>query len=170
VRAKPSPAIPARSVLPVAPVAPPPPSPAQVIQAQLAKMPGIWGGNLPRPNIGICALRLELKPGQDNHFTGYSTMSCGPSLIMRPGQLTAQRQASSLMQQMTPVSAILSGAADEKGAIVLKQDQAIGARDGCNITQVSLVPFAENLAASWTEGPGEACEGGQAVMHRVGAL
>lgn len=74
------------------------------------------------------------------------------------------------MQQMTPVSAILSGAADEKGAIVLKQDQAIGARDGCNITQVSLVPFAENLAASWTEGPGEACEGGQAVMHRVGAL
>jgi hypothetical protein len=171
VRAKPSPAIPARTILPVVPVAPPPPSPAQVLQAQLAKMPGIWGGGVPVPNVGICEIHLELKTIDEKNFTGDSAMSCGNLQAFRPGQRSSLQSVNARLQEMKPVAAKFSGVADDKGAIVLHQDLSLGDRDGCNITDLSLVPFGDsNLGVTWKEGPLASCAHGQVVMHKVPAL
>jgi hypothetical protein len=178
---KPSPAITApdrasSTLAPAAPVAPaPPPSPEEVQSAQLAASLGIWGGSVPRPNLGMCALRLELKPGTDKPgYLGYSTMSCANLQQFRPGHRSDPKNANDAMLDSVPVNAILSGEA-KNGSIELVQDKAIGySRTGCNVIRISLTPFAEHLGATWTEGPEnwkEAgavnhCGGGQVMLSR----
>ena len=160
-----------------APVAPPPPPPApptpeEIQAAQLAKLAGtVWGGTVPVPSIGFCEIRLEIKAAEGKPgFTGYSTMSCKNVLRFRPGQRSNPQNASGEMAAMLPVSAILSGEI-KNGKIELLQEQAIGAREGCNITAASLVNFGDNnLAVTWKEGPLASCVGGQVVMHRVNGL
>src|SRR5882724_3491266 len=153
---KPSPGIPApdrASSTPTPPPAPPAPSvPPDV--AQLSALVGIWGGSMPVPNVGICEIRLELKPGTEKPgFTGYSTMSCTNVQRFRPGQKSNSQNANAALLDATPVSAILSGEI-LKGSIELNQDKAIGANHaGCNIVWVSLTPFSEQMAMNWQEGP-----------------
>lgn len=93
---KPSPVITApdrASSTPTAVVAappPPPPSPEEVMQIQIAETVGpssIWGGMVPRPNLGPCQLKVELTAGADKgSYTGDSTLSCANLKPFRPGQ------------------------------------------------------------------------------------
>jgi hypothetical protein len=160
----------------------PPPAPAAPSVppdvAQLSALVGIWGGSMPVPNVGICEIRLELKPGTEKPgFTGYSTMSCSNVQRIRPGQRSNPQNLNSALLDATPVSAILSGEI-KNGSIDLQQEKAIGVNSkGCNIVSVSLVPFSEQLAMNWKEGPANwkekpesSCEGGQVIMHRVRTL
>jgi hypothetical protein len=177
---KPSPGIPAADIVSSTPA--PPPAPAAPIVppdvAQLSKLVGIWGGSMPVPNVGICEIRLALKPGTDKPgFTGYSTMSCANVGRFRPGQRSNPQNANAALLDATPVSAILSGEI-VNGSIELHQDKSFGAnREGCNIVGISLVPFEEQMGmtwqlgpSNWKENPVSACEGGQVTMHRVHAL
>jgi hypothetical protein len=158
---------------------PPPPSPEEVQAAELAKLAGtVWGGSVPVPNIGICEIRLELKNSEEKNsegrpgFTGYSTMSCANvAAALRPGRRNTNGQdPNKTLAELVPMSAILSGEI-KNGKIELHQVQAIGARDGCNVTGASLVLFGDaNMAVTWTEGPLASCVGGQVVMHKVRSL
>jgi hypothetical protein len=156
---------------PPAPV--PPPTPEEVQTAQLEKLAGtVWGGTAPVPSIGFCEIRLEIKTAEGKPgFTGYSTMSCNNVLRFRPGQRSNPQNAKGDMAAMLPVSAILSGEIKGNAVELNHQEQAIGARDGCNIESARLVPFGDsNMAVTWTEGPLPSCTGGQVVMHKVRGL
>jgi hypothetical protein len=152
------------------------PTPEEVQAAQLAASLGIWGGTVPRPNLGMCALRLELKPGTDNPgYLAYSTISCANLQQFRPGRRSDPKNANDAMLDSVPVNAILSGEA-KNGSIELVQDKAIGyTRTGCNVIRISLTPFAEHLGATWTEGPKDwkeagavnDCGGGQVMLSRT---
>lgn len=172
--------VPAPAPRPVAaPVVPaPPPSPEQVAEAQLATLAGIWAGGVPVKNIGLCEIRLEVRPGEGKaSFSGYSTFTCSNAnaLRFRPGQRTTPANAAEWLEDVKPVSAILSGGI-KNGSIDLVQEKAIGAnRAGCNIVRLVLTPFAEQMAVNWKEGPvngndnpaAPACSGGDLVMNRL---
>jgi hypothetical protein len=156
---------PVRSV-PVPKPAPPPLTPQQLQDAQMAKLAGVWTGGTVSDR-GSCKVRLELqkKPEVPDLFSGYSTRVCGPSLAFldqRPSALTMKR---SVLNQMTPVSDILSGSS-ANGSITLNLDQSVAkSPDGCQMTSFTLTPFGQaQLAAKWTE---DKCNGGQMVMVRA---
>ena len=156
-----------------------PPSPEEVRAEQLSKLAGaVWSGSLPVNGVGICEIRLELKPGTEKPgFTGYSTMSCANVQRFRPGQRTNAQNANKAILDATPVSAVLSGVI-ENGSIELHQDTAYGADSvGCNVISFSLSPFAEQMGAKWKEGlsdwkenPKSVCPAGEVIMHRVRGL
>jgi len=90
-RPLPNPAAGRVSSAPPSPAPPPPaPSPEEIQATQLAASVGIWGGAVPRPNLGMCQIRIELKPNTDKTlpYLGYSTISCANLLPFRPGQRT----------------------------------------------------------------------------------
>ena len=167
--------------------APPPPvvAPAPVVPtqeemqaAQLAASVGIWGGVVPRPNLGPCQIKIELKPSTDttSPYLAYSTLSCARLEPFRPGQRSNVGLANEAMLDAVPVNAILSGRVIN-GSIELLQNQAIGyTREGCNITEITLTPFAEHLGATWHEGTKDwvkdpnapdKCGGGQVMLSRA---
>ena len=119
-------------------------------------------------NLGMCDIRLELKPGDEKPgFIGYSTISCANLLRFRPGQTTNPQNVGDWMLDAKPVSAILRGEI-KNDSIELVQERAVGTnRSGCNITEISAAPFTEFMAIKWTEGPASSCGGGDVVMHRV---
>jgi hypothetical protein len=124
--------------------------------------------SVPRPNLGMCNLRLELKPGEEKPgFIGYSTISCANLLRFRPGQTNNPLNVGDWMLDAKPVSAILRGEI-KNDSIELVQERAVGTnRSGCNITEISASPFTEFMAITWKEGPASSCSGGDVVMHRV---
>jgi hypothetical protein len=158
IHAKPSAAIAA----PVQPLLPPPPA----IDPQFARLSGIWAGKLVKPGAVTCALRLELRPGQPQpaEFTGYTSLSCGPSFLAMPGGPASVKQFNAVLNQMTPISTIATGGV-VGGSIELHLDQTIGKADGCHPTAFTLTPFGDNsLAVKWQED--SPCEGGQMLMQR----
>jgi hypothetical protein len=168
--AKPSPAIPAAARVSPTPAAPPAPAAPSVPPevAALSKLVGIWGATIPRPNLGMCDIRLELKPGEDKPgFIGYSTISCANLFRFRPGQTTNTNNVGDWMLDAKPVSAILRGEI-KNDSIEFVQEKAVGTnRSGCNITEISASPFTEFMAITWKEGPASSCGGGDVVMHRL---
>ena len=92
---------------------------------------GIWTGRTAIDGRGTCTLRLEMtdKPGESNHFTGFSTMVCnnaGPLV----GRGAMSRKALAL-DRMDPEAAVLSGTL-EKTSVELKTEKTIGAdTNGC---------------------------------------
>jgi len=140
-------------------------------EAKLAKeaeafgnLSGVWEGRGPTPSRGICNLRLELKQGDPGHYTGYSRFSCIPVQSMLGAPKDANTMAS-LMTNMTPDAAILTGTV-EKGTIHLHTDKTIGTDiNGCSVSELSLTPFgASAIAGEWKEGT---CQGGSLMMQRA---
>ena len=152
---------------PVAKPAPPPLTPQQLQDAQMAKLMGVWIGSTVQPDRGSCKVRLELlkKPDVPDLFSGYSTRVCGPSFAYLDSKPTLGTMKRSVLNQMTPVSDILSGPA-VNGSITLSLNQSIGkSPNGCQLTSFTLTPFGQaQLGASWTE---DKCNGGQMVMARA---
>jgi hypothetical protein len=137
--------------------APPPPSPEEVMQAQIAEAVGpssVWGGMVPRPNLGPCQLKISLTAGADKgNYTGDSTLSCANLAPFRPGQRTTLSVINNAQLDAVPVNAMFSGQVRD-GAIELVQSKALNfTRQGCNITKLVLTPFQGHLDATWEEGP-----------------
>jgi hypothetical protein len=152
------------------PAAPPAPlaSPEEAMQTQIAEAVGpssIWGGMVPRPNLGPCQLKVELAAGADKgSYTGDSTLSCANLKPFRPGQRSNPADINNAQLDAVPVNAIFSGVVKD-GAIELVQSKALNfTREGCNITKIVLTPFAGHLDATWEEGPENWKEAG-AVNH-----
>ena len=118
------------------------------------------------PNRGICRLVLELKldPEKPDFYTGYSTMSCGPSGPFVKRQPGMNQGAAEILNEMTPTSAILSGHVVQR-SIPFEVQKAIGkSPDGCGITSYKATPFGTNaIAVEWTEG---SCYSGQMILPR----
>ncbi|HUN56497.1 MAG TPA: hypothetical protein VMU41_00140 [Candidatus Binataceae bacterium] len=118
------------------------------------------------PNRGICRLVLELKldPEKPGFYTGYSTMSCGPSGPFVKRQPGMNQGAAEILNEMTPTSAILSGHVVQR-SIPFEVQQAIGkSPDGCGITSYKATPFGTSaIAVEWTEG---SCYSGQMILAR----
>lgn len=118
------------------------------------------------PNRGVCRLALELKldPEKPGYYTGYSTMSCGPSGPFVKRQPGMSQGAAEVLNEMTPTSAILSGHVVQR-SIPFEVQQAIGkSPDGCGITSYKATPFGTNaIAVEWTEG---SCYSGQMILPR----
>ena len=149
------------AVAPPAPVVvappPPPPSPEEVMLAQIAEAVGpasVWGGMVPRPNLGPCQLKISLTAGADKgNYTGDSTLSCANLAPFRPGQRTTISVINNAQLDAVPVNAMFSGQVRD-GAIELMQSKALNfTRQGCNITKLVLTPFHGHLDATWEEGP-----------------
>jgi hypothetical protein len=160
---KPSPVItaPDRASVTPAPVvaAPPPtpPSPEEAAQAQIAEAVGpssIWGGTVPRPDLGPCQLKVELAAGADKgSYTGDSTLSCANLKPFRPGQRSNPGDINNAQLDAVPVNAVFTGVVKD-GAIELVQTKALNfTRAGCNITRIVMTPFVGHLDATWEEGP-----------------
>jgi hypothetical protein len=82
---RPAPPVPVASPAPAAPSVPP-----EV--AELSKLVGIWGASVPRPNLGMCDIRLELKPGEEKPgFIGYSTKAARICCGSGRGKLQTRR-------------------------------------------------------------------------------
>jgi hypothetical protein len=166
------------------PPAPPKPSAAHVAQVepavvivppvitvdpQITNAMGIWLGQTVRPDQATsCLLRLELKPTplKPGDYTGYSTMSCGPTLALIGQRISQSGEAKAILTQMMPVSTILTGPA-MNGALQLHASQTIGApHDGCTVTDLTLTPFGDNnISVKWLESP-ETCHGGDMLLRR----
>ncbi|AXC13497.1 hypothetical protein ACPOL_4220 [Acidisarcina polymorpha] len=87
-------------------------------------------------------LHLELKPTpvKPADYTGYLTISCGPTLALMNNRMSQSGEARAILTQMMPVSSILSGPA-LNGSITLHADQVIGAPKGCTTSDLILTPL-----------------------------
>jgi hypothetical protein len=135
---------------------------------RFVRLTGDWMGGGILPNRGVCRMGFELRllPGTTG-YTGYSTLTCGPSLPFSGKPQTRENQTASALAQMTPISTILSGQVQDK-SIVFHVDQQIGTSpDGCPITGFSATPFGEQIAVSWQAGN---CQGGNMIMQRVAKI
>jgi hypothetical protein len=147
--------------------APPPPvaaapttalaSPNAVMDAQVAEAVGpssIWGGFVPRPNLGPCQLKISLTAGAyTGTYSADSSLSCANLSPFRPGQRSTISGMNNAQLDAVPVNAELAGVVED-GAIVLTQIKALNfTRQGCNITKIVLTPFVGHLDATWEEGP-----------------
>lgn len=125
---------------------------------------GIWTGRTAIDGRGTCTLHLELtdKPGESNHFTGFSSMVCnnaGPLV----GKGAMSRKALAL-NRMDPEASILSGTL-EKTSVELTADKTVGAdSNGCSTSSLSLTPFGKGrLAAEFKE---STCQGGHMILRK----
>jgi hypothetical protein len=125
---------------------------------------GIWTGRTAIDGRGTCTLHLELtdKPGESNHFTGFSSMVCnnaGPLV----GRGAMSRKALAL-NRMDPEAAILSGTL-EKTSVELTAEKTVGAdSNGCSTSSLSLTPFGKGqLAAEFKE---STCQGGHMILKK----
>jgi len=138
-----------------------PKSPSPAISGNL---PGHWHGRAAIEGLGLCDLRLEIRPkdGEPDAYLGYTNFSClpVPSLMAKRDPARAK---SALLSRMAPDAAILSGKA-EQGSLRLEAEKNIGTDiHGCSITALELMPFATSqLAAQW-----QACQGGRMILTRA---
>jgi hypothetical protein len=143
-------------VAPPAPVVPPPAG---------AKFVGTWLGSALMPNQDTCQLRLEIrssdqKPGD---YTGFLTRRCIPTAPIRGGKIN-QQSIPGFIETTSPVSAVLSGPVVD-GALQLRLLRAIGAApDHCDLTDMTVSEFAEQIAAQWQPG---SCPGGQMLLSKA---
>jgi hypothetical protein len=134
-----------------------------------AKFPGIWRGRSAMEGLGLCDLRLELRPrdgGQDG-FMGYSSFSCVPvASLMAPNDRSKIKPA--LLSRMSPDAAILTGKLID-GVIRFQAEKNIGADvHGCAVDSFTLTPFGANaLAAEWRQA---GCPDGKMILTKVRPL
>jgi outer membrane protein len=143
------------------------PSPA--IPTQFDSLIGVWQGAAPQPGLGMCNLRLELRRPDPAHFAGFPMLACMP--IMSPfSKPSAAQTKSAVMSAMSPMSALLTGAA-QGGSIQFSVDKVMGKTpSGCVLTSFTVTPFGNDLiSAEWKEGACLAGEQrGQILLKRMG--
>ena len=73
---------------------------------------------------------------------------------------------SPILNQMSPISAVLSGTAKD-GTLTFTVEKTIQkSANGCALTGFTLTPFGtDQLAAEWQEGT---CDGGQMLLKKIG--
>jgi hypothetical protein len=134
--------------------------------ASRLNLPGHWVGRAFLPGRGICALQFELRETNDapGRYAGYSSLACQrvPALMAPQGRASPP---SSMMSQMNPTSAILSGTM-ENGSIHFRVDQTIDPDTrACAATSFLVSPFGMNrIAVQWQE---RNCPGGQMILQRT---
>lgn len=122
------------------------------------RLAGYWQARGVIARRGVCFLRLEIRPTQENQFAAYSSISC-VSFIRRIPMYSVMGAA------MPPASSsIFTGKVDD-GSIRFKTEKTIDpAASGCPMSALAVTPFgARQLTAEWVD----ACHGGQMVLQRV---
>jgi hypothetical protein len=127
----------------------------------VANLSGVWIGAGPLKSRGTCDLRLELKRGDSDAYTGYSRFSCvNTQALLNPKDTNVM----AMMDRLKPDAAILTGGI-EKGSTHLRAGKTIGTDiNGCSVTEFTITPFGTGGAmAEWQEGT---CEGGSLLMRK----
>jgi hypothetical protein len=133
--------------------------------ADFSKLLGVWTGNLIQQSGGLCKFRLEMRmsPDKPGDYSGYWTRSCMSAALFADPRFSAPSQRANLVNQLNPVSAILTGSAVE-GSIAFHVDKTIGVPpDGCAPTTLTISPFGDYQIAA-QESP---CQGGQMLLARA---
>lgn len=146
----------------------------------LAKFIGTWQGNATLPGRKEnCMLKLEVRQSHEkaSEFSGYSSLSCAPSMFELLGQAgdKSKANAATMMDNMgkamNPVSAILTGT-PAHGSIQFRVDKNIGVNEvsnGCPLVSLSATDFgSDQIEIDLKESQEGACQGGQMLMHRIG--
>jgi hypothetical protein len=167
-------AVPGQSAPPAGQVSPVADDPA------LAKFIGTWQGNATLPGRKEnCMLKLEVRQSHEkaSEFSGYSSLSCAPSLFEMLGQAgdKSKANAATVMDNaskaMNPVSAIMTGN-PANGSIQFRVDKNIGVDEvsnGCPLVSLSATNFgSDQIEVDLKESQRGACQGGQMLMHRLG--
>lgn len=138
---------------------PKPAEPAKEEAPPLPNLSGMWGGHAYIQGRGNCNLRLELRQGEPQHYSGYSQFAClNTEALTRPGPGSFMKYA---LPNTNPDSTIFTGAV-EKGAIRLHSDKNVGGE--CVITDLTITPFGTNqVVAEW-----QGCQGGNLILQKAG--
>lgn len=128
---------------------------------------GIWRGNQELEARGMCQIRFEVKPKQDqpDSFSGYLKIVCISS-----APLTENKQSAAeilAMNQLNPEAAIFTGKLADDGSMQFQTDKVVNTdSSGCTPESFSLTPFGAGLhAADWKEDP--PCSGGKSILQRA---
>jgi hypothetical protein len=114
-----------------------------------------------------CKIDLEVRAGENGTFMGYVTMVCFEPPHVIPGKPAyKQNPILEAARQMTPASAIMTGAA-KNGDLVFAVDKSIGTLgDGFPVTGTFTVSTfgTGKVLVQWQEGT---CGGGQLLLQHV---
>lgn len=150
----------------IAPVPPPTPTPPPPEVAAATKYGGIWVGNALMPDQNRCNIRLEIRLSDDlpKKLKGYESKSCVP---MQPfaGGKPRKESIGDFLRDTSPVSAVMTGTAQE-GGIRFTVDQTIGTPgDGCALSGFTITDFGQGqVMAQWQEGT---CPAGKMVLTKA---
>ena len=146
----------------------------------LAKFIGTWQGNATLPGRKeMCMFKLEMRQSHEkaSEFSGYSSLSCAPSMLELLGQARDKNKANAatmmdiMGKDMNPVSAIMTGI-PANGSIQFRVDKNIGVDEvsnGCPLVSLSATNFgSDQIEVDLKESQQGACQGGQMLMHRLG--
>jgi len=152
------------------------PAPAAAVSGTGALM-GIWQSSGPVQALGMCSVKLELRPAQEqSRFAGYSSFTCVPLTDAQraglnsglPIEMRNNPAMAMMLGKMTPVSSILAGE-EQDGAIAMRVTKTIGASSPCVMSSMTATPFGERkIAVEWKyNAPG--CTAASFVMEKAGA-
>jgi hypothetical protein len=148
----------------VAPAPPPPPPSREVIAA--GKYGGIWVGDALMPDQNRCSIRLEIRLSDEvpRKLKGYESKSCVPLLPLAGGRI-GRGSIADVIRATSPVSAVMTGTAQESG-IRFTVDQNIGTPgDGCTLSGFTITDFGlGQVQAEWQEGT---CPSGRMLLRKV---
>jgi len=151
-----------------APIAPPtaplpPPSPEAVAAG---KYGGIWIGDELMPDQNRCKIQLEIRLSDDlpKKLKGYEQKSCMPLQPLAGGKL-ARGSIADVIRATSPVSAVMTGTAQD-GGVSFTVDQTIGTTgDGCSLSGFSITDFGSGqVMAQWQEGT---CPAGKMLLRKA---
>jgi hypothetical protein len=167
-------AIRAASVAPVAAPAPAVPLAPSALPDPYSYMLGKWSGQAVLMERGTCGLLVELHEGGDKSFSGFSTLSCAPTVLETMARehgkkLTPAEMVNETMKDINPASASFTGVAKD-GAILLQAVDNVGVSqtiDRCEMLSMSLRGFGDGrLSVKWQEKERGVCHCGEMVLPR----
>lgn len=113
-----------------------------------------------------CKIGLELRPAQAEAYFGYLTVMCFVPAHFTGGKPPYKNPIIEAVNQMTPASAVMTGAV-KNGDLVFTVDKSIGTLgDGCSLTGTFTVSNfgLGKVVAQWQEGTEGSCQGGQLIL------
>lgn len=148
----------------VAPAPPPPPPSREVIAA--GKYGGIWVGDALMPDQNRCSIRLEIRLSDEvpKKLKGYESKSCVPLFPLAGGRI-GRGSIADVIRATSPVSAVMTGTAQESG-IRFTVDQNIGTPgDGCTLSGFTITDFGlGQVQAEWQE---STCSSARMLLRKV---
>jgi hypothetical protein len=159
----------------VAAAAAPPPPAIAADDPALTKFLGTWQGGVAIKR-GTCSLTLAVRDShdKDHPFAGFSTLSCAPTFLELLDKRGSRKQTpagmiSDMTKQMNPTTAILQGSlVNDAVQFQAKENFAVAQiDDGCAMSSLTLIPFAEQMQAVWKESQQGICQGGQLLLKKT---
>jgi hypothetical protein len=123
------------------------------------------------PDQNRCNIRLEIRLSHDlpRKLMGYESKSCVPVQPLAAGKLS-KGSIADVIKATSPVSAVLTGTAQE-GGITFTVEQTIGTPyDGCGITSMTITDFAQGqVRVQWQSesAPQPPCPAGKMLLRKA---